>query len=392
MTKKILFAIGAVVVITASVIGITAFEAHVINVTAHIENGLYVPLESLDFGTVFPQEKFVKDFNVSLSDSFIESCSTVAGIQWASSVVGVAQGMRKNGTSVLPDRSDPTDALGVAQSSGAPSDNPVIAGSFFSLGFSPNQNIGGGSIVLGFTNFIVNEPGNDIKIFEVTGGTYPDERITVEVSQDNLNWFPTVPTIGIRDAEFDIAPLAWAKYVRITDESDKTLFEATADAYDLDAVRATSREELCGDISYAILQKPKCVTPAGAHPQVTEDGQGNFVCPEGSIQMPLLCPYLSKEEVTLDGQAENDGPSLSAFHGLPLPWTLTTSLANQVSGLLSIPGGDINDQWNIDLDVPCFGGMCAQDWTHQGYEIDPNDESEIFGCDLWLEVTGINQN
>jgi len=35
--------------------------------------------------------------------------------------------------------------------------------------------------------------------------------------------------------------------------------------------------------------------------------------------------------------------------------------------------------------------MCAQDWIHYGYELDPSQESQIFGCDLWIEVTGISR-
>src|SRR3989338_7252207 len=47
-----------------------AFEAHVINVTARIENALFVPVKSINFGTVFPQEKLDKFFDVQLSQSF----------------------------------------------------------------------------------------------------------------------------------------------------------------------------------------------------------------------------------------------------------------------------------------------------------------------------------
>jgi len=70
--KKILFAFG---VFTAVVLGASmfaAFEAHVINVTAKIENALAVPLESIDFGTVFPQEHLNKPLGISLSQSFVD--------------------------------------------------------------------------------------------------------------------------------------------------------------------------------------------------------------------------------------------------------------------------------------------------------------------------------
>src|SRR3989344_2381126 len=49
-----------------------AFEAHVVNVTARIENALAVSTAAIDFGTVFPQEKLGKSLLVELSQSFID--------------------------------------------------------------------------------------------------------------------------------------------------------------------------------------------------------------------------------------------------------------------------------------------------------------------------------
>ena len=73
MFKKVMIAIGAFALTIVSVPLFAAFEAHVINVTATIENALKVNTNSIDFGTVFPQEKLDKDFTVSLSDSFVSS-------------------------------------------------------------------------------------------------------------------------------------------------------------------------------------------------------------------------------------------------------------------------------------------------------------------------------
>ena len=162
------------------------------------------------------------------------------------------------------------------------------------------------------------------------------------------------------------------------------------------------------NVRYVIRQKPKCVTSSGSHPQVTEDAQGNFECPDGSTMMPLLCPYLSKHEQTLDGQdnetgsGENDSAGLNAFHGLPGPWTPSTTVTYQVAGKLIKSLGDLSDTWNIDLKVPCFEDKCAQDWDEfvlgqnpqanpDAYRADLDDEHEVFGCDLWLEVTEVSQ-
>jgi len=70
MKKKILLGLGAVAIVIAGVASFSAWEAHVINVTAHIENALAVSTKALDFGTVFPQEYLEKNFTIGLSDSF----------------------------------------------------------------------------------------------------------------------------------------------------------------------------------------------------------------------------------------------------------------------------------------------------------------------------------
>ena len=78
---------------------------------------------------------------------------------------------------------------------------------------------------------------------------YPGEKLKVEVSQDGATWFEVASSVD-RDAEADLANsgLAWARFVRLTDVSDRTLFEATADAYDLDAFSALT----CADRSFII--------------------------------------------------------------------------------------------------------------------------------------------
>ena len=152
----------------------------------------------------------------------------------------VAQGVRKDGSAVLANRSVASAATGAPQTTGVDSDPVVTAGSFFSLGFSANQNVGGGSIVLTFANPIIDTVGHyDFQVFEVTGGTYPDEKVKVEASQDGSTWH-LIAASATRDELLDlgVTPIDSAGYLRLTDVSDKSLvgFPADADAYDLDAV------------------------------------------------------------------------------------------------------------------------------------------------------------
>ncbi|MCK4592775.1 hypothetical protein KAT63_05065 [Candidatus Parcubacteria bacterium] len=108
---------------------------------------------------------------------------------------------------------------------------------------------------------------------------------------------------------------------------------------------------------------------------------------------PTLCPYLSKHSdhfpTTGPGSSDVD---VNAFHDPEDPAFLAGGTINK--------DYDPADQWIVDLAVPCFEGMCAQDWNEfvLGYNslADPDDymlppelESKIFGCDLWIEVTAI---
>ena len=69
--KKGLLIVGTLAIVLATVPMFAAWEAHVINVTAHIENALKIIAPSdMSFGTVFPQEYREKSFYVTTSDSF----------------------------------------------------------------------------------------------------------------------------------------------------------------------------------------------------------------------------------------------------------------------------------------------------------------------------------
>ena len=71
MNKKILLSLGAILAMVAGIAGMAAYEAHVINVTAHIENALTVDTTPIEFGTVFPQEYLERGFTINLSSSFL---------------------------------------------------------------------------------------------------------------------------------------------------------------------------------------------------------------------------------------------------------------------------------------------------------------------------------
>lgn len=194
------------------------------------------------------------DSSITLADGESATCTVTNYIscdpaQRYADVAGAYDlGVLRNGGAILVNRSLPAAALGAPQTSGTPFDVGFPAGSFLSLGFdegtdaTPNE---GGWAIFEFTNnYIVDGPGNDIRAWEVTGGSsYPVEKIKIEVSQDGTNWFLVASSLD-RDTEADLADsgLTWARYIRITDVSLKADFPlnnyATADGYDLDAVSA----------------------------------------------------------------------------------------------------------------------------------------------------------
>jgi hypothetical protein len=265
MKKKLILSLVALVAISLGIVGMSAFEAHVVNVTARIENALSVPLEEngISFGTVFPEEVAYKTLDMSLSQSFLAQ-NRLDDVKY------MLRQKPKCGVPAIPD------------------------------GFK-----GAG------------------------------------------------PTNGIE-------PIKYESFVQVTDGPGGTF--------------------VC----------PIVKNSAG------EDVQ--------SVMLPLLCPYLSKTEVNTNGEPiykldENGEPLLDqdgkpivngipAFHGPLTGWDMQDTLATQLTGRLSIADKKTSASWLLDLHAPCFKGMCAQDNVIQpAYQADPINEHQMFGCDLWIEVT-----
>lgn len=68
--KKIPMIFGAAALAVSGIAAVSAFESHVVNVEAHVENALSISTVSHDFGTVFPEEWLTTQIDVNLSDSF----------------------------------------------------------------------------------------------------------------------------------------------------------------------------------------------------------------------------------------------------------------------------------------------------------------------------------
>lgn len=138
---------------------------------------------------------------------------------WADTVVSSAQGLRNDGTPVLAIRSNPSSALGVAEQTN-------VDGTFFSLGF-------GGTLTLGFDNGI----SGGSMVFESTNLPYPTETAKVEFSSNGTTWV-NAGSVSRTGTVAQPEGVSCAKFVRITDTSNKASFEPTADGYDVDGVQA----------------------------------------------------------------------------------------------------------------------------------------------------------
>lgn len=145
---------------------------------------------------------------------------------WADTVLSSSQGVMKNGLPVPPERSEPTEALGIPEN--------LPTGGFFSLGF-------GGNIILGFDNGM----SNGAIIIESTFPDYPGETATVDMSQDGVVWINAGSLVQDGTVEIEQPDeVSCARYIRITDTSDPIIFpDDIADGYDVDAVQTIG--DLC---------------------------------------------------------------------------------------------------------------------------------------------------
>lgn len=71
MSKKPLFVLVAALAAVGGIVGMSAYEAYVVHVTANIENSMTVSTDAVDFGNVFPEEELISDsFTIAPSCSF----------------------------------------------------------------------------------------------------------------------------------------------------------------------------------------------------------------------------------------------------------------------------------------------------------------------------------
>jgi|GEM_PF-3482430 len=414
MTKKLILGLAAVAVVVGGVAAMSAFEAHIINVTAKIENALSVPMPEINFGTVFPEEEFEESFNVVLSESFQEQaeCSNVNLVgngsfeypsvtdsaQWdifGSETPGLVWTIewRSDIPTEYGDYDRPSPALKELHA-GVNGWNPYEGNQYAELDtdwFGPGHPLNNEPASVHIYQDIPTTPGRK---YQLSFAFSPRPSTPGSDNEMDVMWDGSVvATIGPEAGDGNTNWTVYEYTVVASDSSSKLEFVDRGTANSLGTFLDDVTLVECGrvtDVYYVLRQKPKCVdlSDPSVHPLVQHDGE-TFFCPEGSEMMPLLCPYLSKHDN--DPEDQNDDLLVEAFHGPLTGWSMADTLQYQLNGELSVTDGDLEDAWLIDLKVPCFEGYCAQDnWIPEDYQADPQYESKVFGCDLWLEVIGIN--
>lgn len=150
---------------------------------------------------------------------------------------GNMQGVRKDGTAVLPERSEP-EAVFSATNPAAPD-----AFSFFSLGFDGGKPLTRGSLTVGFGQRFANGSSADVCVQEVTFGRdgFPEENAEVfgdaallgEISnKDSYEGNDGMSCVGLPD------DVSTAEYVTLLDTTDPEIHNNVADGYDVDWITA----------------------------------------------------------------------------------------------------------------------------------------------------------
>lgn len=190
---------------------------------AYIENSVTVHYDVYDNDYAFTTSD-----HLPVSARFLLEPEFVENECAGASIVAFNQGKRKDGRRVSRYRSRARRALG------NPRERRFL--NFVSLGF-------GGSITIELNNEIFdNANTNEFAVFESTGFfdnipcNYFPESAEVFASQDGVEFVSLGTTC--QDGEFDLAAgnLRSAKYIKVVDVSDKTIFPWFADGYDLDAI------------------------------------------------------------------------------------------------------------------------------------------------------------
>jgi len=418
MKKKIILSLMTAVLVVGGVAVLSAYEDRIVNVTARIGGSLVITPEEIDFGTVPAEGEASASLTLALSEEdeanededSEPSCSSVNLIQnggfempevtdpagwqlFPTSSAGLSWTVNwQGGSSSYQGKTRPSPALQELQENidGWLAQEGNQYAELDSDWDGPNGSLTGEPALTRIYQIIPTTKGTVYKLsyyFSPRPGTAETENVlTVKVNGETLASH-AASGAGKTQTQWNY----FEKSFTAEESSAKIEFigGGTANSIGtfLDNVKLVEcgSEENGDEIKYTIRQKPKCVDsddPDVFLPVTKKDDK--YVCPEGSEMVPNLCSYLSKTETTEDGDEENDGEAVEAFHGSAENWTVKDTKNNETFGRLG--PDDLQDSWTIGLEAPCFEDSCPDEWPHEGYELDEDLEGELLGCDLWIEI------
>ena len=406
----------AVAVAGAGVIGMAAYEAHVINVTAKIENALAVDNYGIDFGTVFPQEYIKnKDFTVSLSKSFIDEDQTrVKDVQykivqkdkpWTLNFNDADDDVSTHNRSLLfvdpdhvnssavetggqlvitTDDNDLEDLFGANETFGdvtAPRMVIPMGGNFTietKVTVDPTKYYQSGGIL------VYGSDGNVVRLEAANWDTTGD--VVYMESQESQ------AKVGKRYASLTDTTDVYLKLTRTGDTFNGYYKENASDSWTevstvLDSLNDFDNEQVGGH--------PKVgLSAVNADPTNHSAFSAYFDYVTFNGDYLSLCPFLSKMKDPDDrgdhlvGSGDTQEPSYFDGYDPTTGKAMCSVKPGPAKGRL-MKGVDESDHWIVDLKVPPVQGYAGQDWANcQDWTV-PVDGAD-YGCDLWIEVTGFS--
>jgi hypothetical protein len=417
--KKILISLAAVLIVVGGIVALSAFEAHVINVTAHIENALSVSPQGINFGTVFPQEYMEKPFTISLSESFMDE-ERVDDVEYK-----LVQ-KEKPWTLNFGDKDD-VDAhnrsLIFVDPDPGKGEGYNIAGGVLTIttGNDIEDLFGQNEVAADWTapRMVIPMGGNFIIETKVTAtpmdypgasdnNAYQSGGILVYESNGNVirleltNFTGLASTVVYMESQmaavktgkgWDGLGGATSVWLRLSRNDNTFMGEYSLDGIAWNPVTTQEGNFVNGNI----LSQPRVGLAVTDN---NEDGSNSsfsadfdYIAFNGGYLN--LCPFLSKTNDDEDGsETENDVSHSSYFVPAESETPAYCHPQGQIpdaTGRLSKIIGDIVDTWNIDLKVPPVVGNVGQDWPESCSQyVVPENEAD-YGCDLWVEVTNISE-
>ena len=410
--KKILLAPLCAVIVIAGIATFAAFEAHVINVTAHIENALAVSPDSMgvEFGTVFPQEYFDdQTITIGLSDSFVAQ-DRVNEVNYK-----IVQKPKLWRDDFIDDVYPAHRSLGLVDPDNNGTKNIGEGKLSLTVGNDIEDLFGPSEIASDWTapRMVMIQGGNFTVETQIVNTSLPTQYyrsagilaygqdgdlVRLEVS----NWTKwgmgdvvyMESQIGkVKDAKrYASVPEYSATYnnsiylkmTRIGDEF-KGYYSSDGDAW-TEVVDTVPDNTGLNPMTNTLAGKTPMVGVSAVNSQEEPDGgfTANFEYVEMNGNYGDFCRFLSKmPQETEDGDV-----------GVPSYYNAADNLCSTptpeiATGKLDKSSSDVTDTWTIDLKVPPIEGYVGQDWPDSCREWTVPAEAD-YGCDLWIEVTDIN--